>query len=286
MKTLPLILLLSCYCWCKDTLVIELSKQSNEGKTVLSLDKPIQITNYMTFCLRMNLKDALSIHYIFNEKDDKLGLKLKFSVGLGSAAINKRVVQFKIPKDNDFKPFHWHHICISSNEKSYSVVFEGQQWYHANHTMKSFEKTTLTKLDIGVSSDESEISSGGVNFKGEMAELNIWGSSLLQNQMIKITGTCGKPYPNPDILSWSDVDPTMLNRNNTNKKDINHLCSPKHSETPLFFYTIMPYLQNQDNAIDTCNVLNAKLAFPKTLDEHHTWNGKNKKKLFWSELTY
>ena len=149
MKTLPLILLLSCYCWCKDTLVINLFKQSNEGKTVLSLDKPIQIKNYMTFCLRMNLKDALSIHYIFNEKDDKLGLKLKFSVGLGSAAINKRVVQFKIPKDNDFKPFHWHHICISSNEKSYSVVFEGQQWYHANHTTKSSEKTTLTELDIG-----------------------------------------------------------------------------------------------------------------------------------------
>ena len=100
MKTLPLILLLSCYCWCKDTLVIDLLKQSSEGKTVLSLDKRIQITNSMTFCLRLNLKDTLSMHYIFNEKDDKLGFKLKFSVGLGSAAINKRVFQFKIPKDN------------------------------------------------------------------------------------------------------------------------------------------------------------------------------------------
>ena len=286
MKTLPLILLLSCYCWCKDTLVIDLFKQSSKGKTVLSLDKTIQITNSMTFCLRLNLKDTLSMHYIFNEKDDKLGFKLKFSVGIGSAAINKRVFQFKIPKDNDFKPFHWYHICFSSNEKSYSVVFEGQQWYHANHTIKSYEKTTLTKLDIGVMSDESEISSGGVNFKGEMAELNIWGSSLSQNQMIEITGTCEKPYPNPDILSWSDVDPTMLNRNNIKEKDINHLCSPKHSRTPLFFYTIMPYLQNQDNAIDTCNILNAQLAFPKTLDEHHTWNGKNTKRIFLSELTY
>ena len=176
---------------------MELFKQSNKDKTVLSLDKPIQITNYMTFCFRINLKDALSIHYIFNEKDDKLGFKLKFSVGLGSAAINKRVFQFKIPKDNDFKPFHWQHICFSLNEKSYSVVFEGRQWYHANHTIKSFEKTTLTKLDIGVSSDESEISSGGVNFKGEMAELNIWGSSLTQNQMIEITGTCRKPLSKP-----------------------------------------------------------------------------------------
>ena len=286
MKTLPLILLLSCYCWCKDTLVIDLFKQSSEEKTVLSLEETIQITNSMTFCLRLNLKDTLSMHYIFNEKDDKLGFKLKFSVGIGSAAINKRVFQFKIPKDNDFKPFHWHHICFSSNEKSYSVVFEGRKWYHANHTIKSFEKTTLTKLDIGVSSDDSEIDSGGVNFKGEMAELNIWGSSLSQNQMIEITGTCGKPYPNPDILSWSDVDPTMLSRNNIKEKDLNHLCSPEHSKTVLFFYTIMPYLQNQDNAIDTCNILNAQLAFPKTLDEHHTWNGKNIKRIFLSELTY
>ena len=149
MKTLPLILLLSCYCWCKDTLVIDLFKKSSEGKTVLFLDKRIQITNSITFCLRLNLKDTLSMHYIFNEKDDKLGFKLKFSVGLGSAAINKRVFQFKIPKDNDFKPFHWHHICISSNENSYSVVFDGRQWYHANHTRKSSEKTTLTELDIG-----------------------------------------------------------------------------------------------------------------------------------------
>jgi hypothetical protein len=89
------------------------------------------------------------MHYIFNEKDDKLGFKLKFSVGLGSVAINKRVFQFKIPKDNDFKPFHWHHICISSNENSYSVVFDGRQWYRANHIRKSSEKTTLTELDIG-----------------------------------------------------------------------------------------------------------------------------------------
>ena len=149
MKTLPLILILSCSCWCKDTLVIDLLKQSSEGKTVLFLDKRIQITNSITFCLRLNLKDTLAMHYIFNEKDNKLGFKLKFSVGLGSAAINKRVFQFKIPKDNDFKPFHWHHICISSNENSYSVVFDGCQWYHANHTRKSSEKTILTELDIG-----------------------------------------------------------------------------------------------------------------------------------------
>ena len=149
MKTLPLILLLSCFCWCKDTLVIDLFKNSSEEKTVLFLDKRIQITNSITFCLRLNLKDTLATHQIFNYKDSKLGFKLKFSVGLGSAAINKRVFQFKIPKDNDFKPFHWHHICMSSNENSYSVVFDGRQWYHANHTRKSSEKTTLTELDIG-----------------------------------------------------------------------------------------------------------------------------------------
>ena len=154
MKTLPLILLLSCSCWCKDTLVIDLFKESSEEKTVLFLDKGIQITNSITFCVRLNLKDTLAMHYIFNEKDNKLGFKLKFSEGLagwglGSAAINKRVFLFKIPKDNDFKPFHWHHICISSNENSYSVFFDGIQWYHANHTRKSSEETTLTELDIG-----------------------------------------------------------------------------------------------------------------------------------------
>ena len=78
----------------------------------------------------------------------------------------------------------------------------------------------------------------------------------------------------------------MLNKNDIKEKNINHLCSPKHSRTPLFYHTIMPYLQNQDNAIDTCTILNAKLAFPKALDEHHTWNGKNIERIFWSELTY
>ena len=119
-----------------------------------------------------------------------------------------------------------------------------------------------------------------------MSELNIWGSSLSQNQMTEITEKCGKAYPIPDTLNWSDVDATMLSRNNNYKKDITHLCLPNYSKAAPMFHTIMPILQNQDNAIHTCNILNAKLAFPKTLDEHHTWNGKTTIRLLLSELTY
>ena len=104
--------------------------------------------------------------------------------------------------------------------------------------------------------------------------------------MKEITEKCGKAYPIPGTLNWSDVDATMLSRNNSYKKDITHLCLPKHSKAAPMFYTIMPYLQNQDNAIHTCNILNAKLAFPKKLDEHHTWNGKTTIRLLLSELTH
>ena len=150
----------------------------------------------------------------------------------------------------------------------------------------SKEYLHLLYFCLGVSSGDSEINSGGVDFKGEVSELNIWGSTLSQNQMKEITEKCGKAYPIPDTLSWSDVDATMLSTKNNYKKDITHLCLPGHGKVAPMFYTIMPYLQNQDNAIYTCNILNAKLAFPKTLDEHHTWNGKTTIRLLLSELTY
>ena len=157
---------------------------------------------------------------------------------------------------------------------------------HSLQQTASKEYLHLLYFCIGVSSGDSEINSGGVNFKGEVSELNIWGSSLSQNQMTEITEKCGKAYPIPDTLNWSDVDATMLSRNNNYKKDITHLCLPNYSKAAPMFHTIMPILQNQDNAIHTCNILNAKLAFPKTLDEHHTWNGKTTIRLLLFELTY
>ena len=111
------------------TLVVDLNESSNEDQnTFLALDQGIEINNPLTFCLRFNIKSPLETNYIFSSTDDKLVLILRFSISLGIAVINSVSLVFKIPKDNAVRPFHWHHICVSSREDSYTIVLDGQQW--------------------------------------------------------------------------------------------------------------------------------------------------------------
>ena len=195
---------------------------------------------------------------------------LRFSVGLGLVFIDSVALAFEIPKDNDVLPFHWHHICVSSNEDSYTIVVDGQQWYHANHTNESLEKKTVKRLDLGTN-NEHWVYSDGINFRGHLSELNIWSKSLSLIQMEQITRNCGKEDPIPDLLNWSEL-PTSLIRGSKYTENIEKICSHKNATSPI--RKIMPYLYDQDDAIHTCQVLKGELAFPNSLNELQKWNGK------------
>ena len=212
----------------------------------------------------------MASNYIFSSKDDNLVLTLRFSIGIGIGVINSVGFVFEIPKENDVIPFHWHHICVSSNNQSYTIVFDGQQWYHANHTLPSSEKTTLKQLDLG-SPNEYWAHSDGINFRGLLSELNIWSKSLSVTQIVKITRNCGKVDPIPDILDWSELDSSMI-RGSKYIEKIGSICP--QSNTTSLVHKIMPYLHKQDNALHACKILNGELVYPNSLNELQTWNGK------------
>ena len=271
MKTLPVIILLLCWYRYQASLVVDLTKSSNEDKnTFLAFDQGIEINNPLTFCLRFNIKDSLATNYIFSNKNDKLVLILSFSNNVGIALINGVDLVFEIPKDNDVSPFHWHHICISSGEDSYSTVVDGKQWYRANHTIGSFEKTTVKRLDLG-STNDYWVYSDGINMRGLLSELNIWSKSLSFIQMVKITRNCGVEDPIPDILNWSAL-PKSIIIGSKYIENLENMCPQRNSTAPI--YKVMPYLYDQDNAIHVCKLLNGELVFPNSLIEFQMWNGK------------
>ena len=145
MKILPLTILFAfTYCWCKETVtVVDLmpsnSPHEQDKKTVLSLTDNVKVSIPLTFCLRFTLHDRISARYMFTKKDDKLSLKLRFTTSLGKVQLNGESFYFKIPKDIGIRPFHWYHICVSLNEKTYWVVVDGQQWSNGTHKIKPFQ---------------------------------------------------------------------------------------------------------------------------------------------------
>ena len=271
MKTLTVTFLIFCCHKCLGTVVVDLDQSSNENSTFLALGQGIEIKNPLTFCLRFNIKSGiLGTQYIFSSTEDKLVLILRFSVNLGIVLINRVSFVFEIPKDNDVLPFHWYHICVSTREDSFTIVLDGQQWYHANHTLGSFEKTTLKRLDLG-STNEYWIYPEGINFRGLLSELNVWSKALSISQMVKITRNCGKEDPTPDLLKWSEL-PSLMIRGSKYDLNIENICP--HSNATSLIYKIMPDLHDQDNAIHVCKILKGELVSPNSLNELQTWDGK------------
>ena len=269
MKTLTVTLLLL---WChksQGTLVVDLNESSNEN-TFLALDQGIEINNPLSFCLRFNIKSPLETNYIFSSKDNKLGLTLRFSVRLGIVHLNSDALMFEIPKDNSVSPFHWHHICVSSSEDFHTIVLDGQQWFCANHTQRTFEKTIVKRLDLGSTNGHSDYSDG-IKLIGLLSELNVWSKSLSAIQMVEITRNCGKVDPLPNILNWSDLLRSMIEGSKYNET-IENTCQQRNST--LLTYKIMPEIHDHDNAMHICKILNGELAFPNSIDEFQTWNGK------------
>ena len=269
MKTLTVTLLLLCCHRSQGSFVVDLNDASNEN-TFLGLDKGIEINNPLSFCLRFNIKSPLETNYIFSSKDNKLGLTLRFSVRLGIVYLNSDALIFEIPKDNDVSPFHWHHICVSSSKDFYNIVLDGQQWFCANHTQRTFEKTIVKRLDLGSTNGHS-VYSDGIKLIGLLSELNVWSKSLSAIQMVEITRNCRKVDPLPDILNWSKLPKTMIGGSKYNET-IENTCPQRNST--LLTYKIMPEIHDHDNAMHICKILNGELAFPNSIDEFQSWNGK------------
>ena len=269
MKVLTVTLLLLCCHRCLGTLVVDLDELSNnDKKTFLALGQGIEINSSLTFCLRFMIKDVLATNYIFSSTDDELVLLLGFRVSLGVALINRVALNFKIPEDNGVLPFHWHHICVSSSQDSYTIVLDGTKWYRTNHAIEPIEKTNLKRLDLG-STNKYWTYTDGINFKGLLSELNIWSMTLSISQMEKITRNCGKV--DPDLLNWSEL-PSSTIRGSKYEENIGNIC-PLRNATSLM-YKIMPDLNDQDDAIHICKILNGELAFPNSLNELQSWNSK------------
>ena len=73
MKTVVAFSLFVCYCCC--TLVLKVPKNYEDGKTVLSLKKEMNIPIPITFCIRFKLQDHLSPLYIFASQNNGLALR-------------------------------------------------------------------------------------------------------------------------------------------------------------------------------------------------------------------
>ena len=125
---------------------------------------------------------------------------------------------------------------------------------------------------MGSSSPNRTYYNVGINFKGELSELNIWTAFLSLNELISITQTCGRPNPIPNVLNWSNE---VRNSNVTGKhhlKNINQLCSLKTAK--ISYFRVMPNLADQEGALKTCQILGGVLLSPKNIEEFRSWNSK------------
>ena len=269
----PLIILFFWFLRCQATLVLNLNQKMNESdKVTLSFFHKKEISIPLTFCLRFNLQNKLLNTYMLSNKDDTLVLTLRFSERLGRVYLNKEGMFFKIPKDNGILPYHWHHICVGINPEIHQVIVDGRQWSYGIHTINKFSNASLTQLDMGSASPNRTYYNVGIDFKGELSELNLWNRFLSSDEMTRITKTCGEPEPFSDILNWSkDVKLSNVTGNH-DLKDINQLCSLETAE--ISYFRVMPHLEDQEGSSETCQVLGGVLLTPKDTEEFILWNGK------------
>ena len=109
------------------------------------------------------------------------------------------------------------------------------------------------------------------DFRGEISELNIWNTSLDLHDLKEITRNCENSKLVPDILRWSIIKTSMVS-GNFFEKDITELCSNNNVSTMI--YLLFPYLKNQKEAIDICQMVKGKLAYPSNTDEYKKWKSE------------
>ena len=273
MKVLPfLILFLFCYCWCQETILVELPSKNPDpitGKTLLTLDKAIELNNILTLCIRFKLKSELSTITLFSSKDGQLALYLVFLEGKGRFAFNGQSLIFKIPEKHGIQPFHWHHLCLKSNDALQEVVVDGRMWHFGKNVINANEKTILNEIILG--SAYQVVYSNAVDFQGEISELNIWSRAVSLKDLMEMTNNCGEPKLVPDLLRWSLIRVPMI-FGGQYQTDINLLCM--HAEDSRNILKLFPYQRNQDEALFLCQNLNGRLAYPTNKDEYLKWQSK------------
>ena len=189
MKTLfPFLLLLYCCCC---TLVVEvpLDKEQEDSKTTLSLEKEIQITSSILFCIRFQFKDNLNKAFIFSGEDKSIGLRLEAIptigseyFGVGYVTINGSELIFTIP--SKILPYEGYHFCFDSNGETYKIIGNGVIWYEGNHTNKVLANMKTKSILLG--SNFKKFASYEP-IEGEISELNIWSKDLSIKEMKSIT---------------------------------------------------------------------------------------------------
>ena len=132
---------------------------------------------------------------------------------------------------------------------------EGTQWYQGNHSIQQFE-APISQFSLG--SNDLESSETNLDFKGGLSELNIWKSSLKDIN----TKVCNHVEPLPNILKWSDLNNSTINGTNRDR-DIGELCH----KSPKIIHQVVPVMLDQEKAMQTCNILNAELAYPNPSDQ-------------------
>ena len=273
MRVLPfLILLLFCYCWCQETILVRLPSKNPDpinGKTLLTLDKAIELNNILTLCIRFKLKSELSTITLFSSKDGQLALYLVFLEGKGRFAFNGQSLIFKIPEKHGIQPFHWHHLCLKSNDALHEVVVDGRMWHYGKNVINANEKTILNEIILG--SAYQVVYSNAVDFLGEISELNIWSRGVSLKDLMEMTNNCGEPKLDPDLLRWSLIRVPMI-FGDQYQTDINLLCM--HAEDSRNILKLFPYQRNQDEALFLCQNLNGRLAYPTNKDEYLKWQSK------------
>ena len=122
--------------------------------------------------------------------------------------------------------------------------------------------TSKFDLDISEIILGSKYNSSDLNFKGKLSELNIW-----DNYNINIDPeVCSHVNPEPNILKWSDVDDSMINRaiNSTVKeRNITDIC---HKSTKII-RQVVPIKLTRDEAMKACHIMDAKLTYPILLNQ-------------------
>ena len=261
MRTFPLLLLSLWYCYATFVVEVPIDENDLDQKSTLTFNDAIEISNQMTFCIRFNLEHYVKPCYILSSPQNILELKVA-DTGMGKIKIHGHPFNFKIPKSG-LQPYSWTHFCFCSFGEHYQVVVNGVQWQEGKNTI--FEKVKIYQFIFGSTLERHDYYT---DFKGEITNLNIWNKSLSTKVLINITENCGIPEPVPDILFWSNLDKSVF-KGRSNEEETCILNDEKPST-----YKLIPTKLDYENAMHACKILQAKLAYPKTLQEFKKWSSK------------
>ena len=272
------------YSWGTPVVQVPYDKKNEDIKTILTLEKDIEITNSILFCVRFKFERNVQWIYLFSSENDaiSLALKPKMSVllsenfGTGFVIINGILLIFKIPLK--MAPYEWYHFCFNSNTENYHVMVNGILWYKGYHTSKVLNNLTIGSITLGFYqntlpyADSNGKISEYADFEGKISGINIWSKPLSLEALKRIVESCGKLEPTPTQLEWSNISKQMLN-GILKEEPIEWVCyNTENNISPT--YKINPMKTYSNDAIRICEGLKAELAYPKLIGEFKNWSGK------------